>query len=91
MELFTGLLALLCKIKFEDLFMSSLFFLFFSILLVASLIDWDTFTLPDSLTLGGLALGLLTSLFRQDLGIKESLLGAFLGFISFFLIYLYYK
>lgn len=89
-ELSTGLLALLCKIKFEDLFMSSLFFLFFSILLVASLIDWDTFTLPDSLTLGGLALGLLTSPFRQDLSIKESLFGAFLGFFSFFLIYLYY-
>ncbi|MFN3976765.1 MAG: prepilin peptidase [Aquificaceae bacterium] len=89
-ELSTGLLALLSKIKFEDLFLSFLFFLFFSILLVASLIDWDTFTLPDSLTLGGLALGLLTSLLRQDLGIKDSLFGAFLGFAIFFLIYLYY-
>ena len=89
-EAFTGLLAVLCRLRFEDIFSSLIFFVFFSILLVASLIDWDTFVLPDSLTLGGLGFGLVVSFFRQDFSLKESLFGAFVGGGFFLLIYLYY-
>ncbi len=89
-EAFTGLLAVLCRLRFEEPFLSLVFFVFFSILLVASLIDWDTFILPDSLTLGGLAFGLSTSLLRGDFSLQESLLGALVGGGSFLAIYLYY-
>ncbi len=86
----TGLLAVLCRLRFEDWLLSLIFFVFFSVLLVASLIDWDTFILPDSLTLGGLGFGLLTSFVRQDFSLQESLMGAVAGGGSFLLIYLYY-
>ncbi len=89
-EAFTGLLAVLCRLRFEDIFLSLVFFVFFSILLVASLIDWDTFMLPDIFTLGGLAFGLVVSVFRQDFSLKESFLGALIGGGLFLLIYLYY-
>ncbi|MFN3870949.1 MAG: prepilin peptidase [Aquificaceae bacterium] len=89
-EAFSGLLLVVCFLRFEKPFMAVLFFVFFSMLLVASLIDWDTFTLPDSLTIGGFLLGLLSSFFRQDLGVKESLISALVGGGSFLLIYLYY-
>ncbi len=89
-EAFTGFLAVLCRIRFEEPFLSFIFFVFFSILLVASLIDWDTFVLPDSFTLGGLAFGLVVSVFRQDFSLKESFFGAFMGGGLFLLIYLYY-
>ena len=89
-ELSTGVLALLCTIKWGITLSALVFFIFFSLLLILSIIDWDTFTLPDSLTLGGLAFGILTSLIREDFHILDSLLGAFVGGFSFLLIYLYY-
>ncbi len=90
-EAFTGILMVLCRLRFEEPLLSLIFFVFFSILLVASLIDWDTFMLPGSLTLGGLAFGLITSLLRKDFSLQESLLSALVGGGSFLLIYLYYK
>ncbi|MCS6998969.1 MAG: prepilin peptidase [Aquificaceae bacterium] len=84
-------LAVVCRLRFEEPFTSLVFFLFFSLLMVASLIDWDTFLLPDSLTLGGLAFGLFTSFFRQDFGPTEGLIGALVGGGSFLVVYLYYK
>jgi len=89
-EAFTGFLAVLCRVRFEEPFLSLVFFVFFSILLVASLIDWNTFILPDTFTLGGLVFGLVVSVFRQDFSLKESFLGALVGGVLFLLIYLYY-
>ncbi len=89
-EAFTGFLAVLCRVRFEEPFLSLVFFVFFSILLVASLIDWNTFILPDTFTLGGLVFGLVVSVFRQDFSLKESFLGALVGGGLFLLIYLYY-
>lgn len=89
-EAFTGALAILCRLISKDPFHSLILFIFFSILLMASLIDWDTFTLPDSLTLGGLVFALITSPFRQDLSLKDSTVGALVGGCLFLLIYLYY-
>lgn len=57
---------------------------------MASVIDWETFLLPDSITLGGLVTGLVLSFFRRDISPWESFLGAALGGAFFLLIYLYY-
>ena len=89
-EAFTGILAVLCRSFFNDLFLSLLYFAFFSILLIASLIDWDTFTLPDIFTLGGLLIALAVSPFREDISLRESILGTLIGGGIFLLIYLYY-
>ncbi len=89
-EILSALLAVFCILRWDVTFQTFVFFVFFSILLILSVIDWDTFELPDSLTLGGLAFGLATSIFRQDFGIKDSLIGASVGGIFFLLIYLYY-
>ena len=89
-EAFSGFLAVLCKLKFQEPYTAFVFFVFFSILLVASFIDWDTFLLPDSLTIGGLVFGVLSSLFRRDFSIVESLAGALVGGGLFLTLYLYY-
>ncbi len=89
-ELSSGLLAVLCLLKWGLSFTALVFFVFFSLLMILSLIDWDTFTLPDSLNLGGLALGLLSSLFREDFGLLSSLMGALFGGGLFLALYLYY-
>ncbi len=89
-ELSSGSLAVLCALKWQEPISALVFYVFFSILLVASLIDWDTFTLPDSLTLGGLAFGLISSLFREDFSFVDSLVGSLSGAVPFLLIYLYY-
>nr|BAL54340.1 prepilin peptidase / N-methyltransferase [uncultured Aquificae bacterium] len=89
-ELSSGLLAILSYIKWGFSFESFVMFVFFSLLLVLSLIDWDTFLLPDSLNLGGLAFGLITSLFRTDFSLLDSLAGALAGAVPFFLIYVFY-
>jgi len=49
-------------------------------LIAAAFIDFSHMYLPDSLTLGGAALGLLTVPLRPEASWKESLLGAAVGF-----------
>ena len=49
-------------------------------LIAAAFIDLSHMYLPDSLTLGGAALGLLTVPLRPEASWKESLLGAIVGF-----------
>ncbi|MCX8075396.1 MAG: prepilin peptidase [Aquificaceae bacterium] len=90
-EATAGILTVLCRLKFEDFLTALVFFVFFSMLLVASLIDWDTFTLPDELTLGGLVFGLLSASVRTDFSLAESLTGALTGAGIFLAIYLYFK
>ncbi|SHK55508.1 prepilin peptidase [Thermocrinis minervae] len=89
-EFLSGALACLSYYKWGATFEAFVYFVFFSLLLILSFIDWQTFTLPDSLTLGGLAFGLITSFFRHDLRFPESLLGSLLGGGLFLAIYLFY-
>lgn len=89
-ELASALLAVFCFIKWQEPFTALIHYAFFSALLVASLIDWDTFILPDSITLGGLTLSFALSFFRKDLSPYESFLGALVGGGTFLLIYLFY-
>jgi leader peptidase (prepilin peptidase)/N-methyltransferase len=49
-------------------------------LLAAALIDLSHMILPDAITLGGTALGLISVPLRPELGWKESILGAVVGF-----------
>ncbi|WP_448587568.1 prepilin peptidase [Thermocrinis sp.] len=90
-EAVSGFLAVLCYYKWGFDFSALVFYTFFSTLLVLSLIDWDTFSLPENLMLGGTILGVMTSPFRSDFALTDSLLGILAGALPFFLIYLYYK
>ncbi len=89
-ELTSGLLAVLSYhrwgISYEALFM----YVFFSALLVLSLIDLKFFILPDVITLPGIGVGLLSSLLREDMTFLESLSGAVVGFLIPLGIYIYY-
>ncbi len=89
-EAFSGLLMVLCYAKWKLSFEFFVMFVFFSVLLVLSFIDWDTFILPDSLNLGGLVFGMSTSFLRDSFGFWNSLVGALSGSVPFLLIYLFY-
>jgi prepilin peptidase CpaA len=52
-----------------------------ALLVVAAIIDWRTFRLPNWLTLGGVAVGLAMSVLPQGIGFLESLLGAGTGLV----------
>ena len=54
-------------------------FVFFSILLVITLIDWSHRIIPDSLSLGGTVIGWIGAVVRPDITLVDSLLGAVLG------------
>jgi leader peptidase (prepilin peptidase)/N-methyltransferase len=90
-EAFGGFLAVLSYYKWGFSITALGLYAFFSLLLVLSLIDWDTFSLPEPLMLGGTVLGVITSVFREDFSLYESLLGILAGALPFLLIYLYYK
>lgn len=62
-------------------------------LLAAAAIDWEHMYLPDSITLGGLALGLATVPLRVEVDWADALGGAVLGFLVVWLpfIWLYEK
>ncbi|MCS7083691.1 MAG: prepilin peptidase, partial [Aquificaceae bacterium] len=88
-ELFSAFLAVFCYFRWGLSVEALLMFVFFSLLLIGSLIDFETFTIPDFVTLGGLLLGILSSPFRSS-GLFDSFLGALLGGGSFLAIYLFY-
>lgn len=90
-EASTGVLAVLCKFKLEKWADAIVFFAFFSLLLVVSLIEWDKLAVPDRLVLGGLVFGLLTAPVRTGFSFVESLIGILTGVGIFLAIYLYAK
>lgn len=54
-------------------------------LVIAALIDLDHMLLPDEITLGGTVLGLASVPLRPDLGWREALFGAVVGFVGVWL------
>jgi leader peptidase (prepilin peptidase) / N-methyltransferase len=60
--------------------------LFFTLLLGIALTDARTYTIPDEFTLGGLALGLLLSMFPGTPGFLTAAGGAALGFVLLYLV-----
>ena len=64
-----------------------------SVLLALTLIDWDTTVLPDNMTLPLLWAGLLAAAFGwlPELPLLQSLYGAVAGYMSLYLVYLFFK
>jgi leader peptidase (prepilin peptidase)/N-methyltransferase len=60
-------------------------------LLILSFIDYETYLLPDSLTLPCLWLGLGLSLFGFFANSQQAILGAILGYLSLWLVYWLFK
>ncbi len=86
-EILTALLFLTVRIRFG--WSLSLFYRdwpFVMILLSVTFIDLEHRIIPDSLSLGGLLLGLVTCTSSSGPGWEKSFLGAFLGFSSFYLL-----
>ncbi len=66
----------------EGLFLFSVYLTLSLGLLAAAAIDLEHMILPDSLTLGGAALGLVTSPFRPEVDPPMALLGAAVGYVG---------
>ncbi len=86
-ELLTGLLFLTARIRFG---WSPLLFIhdwpFLALLVAITFIDLEHRIIPDSLSLGGLVLGLTTSWFVPSFGLSSALIGAGVGFGVFYLL-----
>ncbi|MCE5333499.1 MAG: prepilin peptidase [Desulfobacteraceae bacterium] len=78
-EVLTGLFALLFVRRYGLHPQAAIEFVFFSLLLIISCIDLDTYTIPHVLSMPGIALGFLLSFFTPRLAWTDSLLGIFLG------------
>ncbi len=55
------------------------YFIFFSGLLVATIVDARHGIIPDEVSIGGMILGLILSFINPRIGVKDSLLGVFIG------------
>lgn len=64
---------------------------FAAVLLAASLIDWDTTLLPDSLTLPLTWAGLIVAALGWNLPLKEAVWGAVAGYLSLWSVYWLFK
>lgn len=82
----SGLLALLLFRRYGLHPQLAIEFIFCSLLLIITMIDLDTFLIPDILSLPGIVLGLALSLFTPRLLWWESLMGIILGGGVFYLI-----
>ena len=64
-----------------------------AVMLALTLIDWDTTVLPDSMTLPLMWAGLLAAAFGwlPELPLLQSLYGAVAGYMSLYLVYIFFK
>ena len=86
-ELLTALLFLFGYIHYGAEFFDLGIYLFLvSVFIILSFIDFDTQTLPDRFTLGLIPIGLITSIFRSDITIFQSIIGVLSGGIILLLI-----
>lgn len=77
-ELVVALLSVVCAWQFGLTLQALLMFALLAALLAVALIDWEHMIIPDGISLGFLALGLLVSRIA-GLGILNSLIGAVVG------------
>jgi len=85
-ELLTGLIFLAFYSKFGLGPKLPLFLIVGCGLIVASFIDLDHQLIPDIVSLGGLGLGLIASIFFLDIHFLDSLLGAVVGGVTLYLV-----
>ena len=78
-EVMNAVLYLLVYLKFGFTFSTLVYFIFVSMLIVVSFIDLDFRIIPDGLSLSGIVLGFLSSLFILKLTWLQSLLGILIG------------
>ena len=74
-ELLTGIIFVINYIHLSALIVLTAGLIFSSLLIVLTVIDFEHQILPDKLTLGGLAAGLIISFFRSDITVIYSLAG----------------
>src|SRR5438270_232155 len=91
-ELMTALLFVATKAKFGFSYLLLAHdWPFVSLLVAITFIDLEHRIIPDVLSLGGLALGLLTSWLVPEVGLVSSITGAALGFSIFFVLAVAYQ
>ena len=89
-EFSSGVLLVMCFIRWDHITEAIVMYIFFSMLLILSVIDWQTFTLPDIINYTGIVFGVASSFIREGFSLYDSILGLVFGFTLPFLIYLYY-
>jgi leader peptidase (prepilin peptidase)/N-methyltransferase len=80
-ELLTGVTFLACWLVFgrQSALLALVYCLFLAGLIVATFIDFEHFIIPDEITLGGMAVGFVISIFVPALHEKESWVGDFIN------------
>ncbi len=78
-EFLTGLVAMATTIKFGISVESLIYFIFIAALIVTTFIDIDHQIIPDSISLPGIPIGVLSCLAIDSLQFKDSLLGVLIG------------
>ena len=86
-ELLTGILFALCYLRFGISIILFWSLLLTSLLIVLAIIDLNTWLLPDSITLPGIALGLVCNFFNHFSSLKDAILGAIAGYLILWTIY----
>jgi leader peptidase (prepilin peptidase)/N-methyltransferase len=90
-EVSCGLLFALIGWHFDGQPVALLWCGFAATLLAASLIDWDTTLLPDSLTLPLLWAGLVAAALGWNLPLEQALWGSVVGYLSLWSVYWFFK
>ncbi|WP_374316785.1 A24 family peptidase [Aquabacterium sp.] len=90
-ELATALLFAATSWRFNGQPVTLVWAVFVSILVAASMIDWDTTLLPDDLTFPLLWAGLLAALFGWTIPLNEAVTGAMVGYLSLWAVYWLFK
>ena len=86
-ELLTGILFTLCFIRFGLSSMLIWSLILTSMLISLAMIDLNTWLLPDSITLPGIALGLVCNFFNHFSSLKDAIIGAIAGYLILWTIY----
>lgn len=91
-ELISGILFVLAGYLSNELYLLAAYLIFISVSICIILIDYDTFILPDELTLPLMWLGIITNLRGEIAGsLTASVLGAVIGYLSLWLLFWLYK
>lgn len=90
-ELTSGFLSLLLAAAFGPSVEYIVYMVFFGILIVAAYIDFDSYLLPDILTLPGAVLALLCAPLFLGVPLLDAFLGAVIGAGFFWLLQIFYK
>jgi leader peptidase (prepilin peptidase)/N-methyltransferase len=85
-EFLTGLVALSLTLRFGLSLTTLTYFLFISALTVITFIDLKYQIIPDVISLPGIGIGLLSSLFLPQISLLNSLLGILVGGGSLFIV-----